>query len=101
MGCSSTEEWEDIGLKTLINDYKSRHNMNNEYYRVIKRNGSQYLRYIKPIFVRPECLMCHGNEHTISGEIMRELNNRYPFDKARNYSTGDLIGGVSIQMKLN
>ncbi len=71
-----------------------------EYAEMIEVNGVYKLRYMKPIFVQPECLNCHGAEDQISPQVKEVINKIYPDDKAKGYQMGDLRGAVSIQKTL-
>ncbi|MFN3872655.1 MAG: DUF3365 domain-containing protein [Ignavibacterium sp.] len=71
-----------------------------EYAEMIEVNGVYKLRYMKPIFVQPECLNCHGLEEQISAQVKEVINKIYPNDKAKGYQMGDLRGAVSIQKTL-
>ncbi len=68
-----------------------------EYAELIEDNGIYKIRYMKPIFVQPECLNCHGTEEQIAPQVKEVINKIYPEDKARGYQMGDLRGAVSIQ----
>lgn len=63
-------------------------------------NGRQFIRYIKPIFVQPECLGCHGSENEIPDGVKSLLNSKYPEDKAVNFKTGDLRGAISVKKEI-
>ncbi|MEP0860850.1 MAG: DUF3365 domain-containing protein [Ignavibacterium sp.] len=71
-----------------------------EYVELIEQNGVYKVKYMKPIFVQPECLNCHGTEEHISPQVKDLINKVYPNDKARGYQIGDLRGAVSIQKTL-
>ncbi len=71
-----------------------------EYVELIEQNGVYKVRYMKPIFVQPECLNCHGTEEQISPQVKNLINKVYPNDKAKGYKMGDLRGAVSIQKTL-
>lgn len=71
-----------------------------EYAEMVEVNGVYKLRYMKPIFVQPECLNCHGAEDQISPQVKEVINKIYPDDKAKGYQMGDLRGAVSIQKTL-
>ncbi|MBI5661689.1 MULTISPECIES: DUF3365 domain-containing protein [Ignavibacterium] len=71
-----------------------------EYAEMIEDNGIYKVRYLKPIFVQPECLNCHGSEEQISPQVKEVINKIYPDDKAKGYQMGDLRGAVSIQKTL-
>jgi len=63
-------------------------------------NGKTVLRYMKPIIVDNACLNCHGNNNQISQEVADIITEKYPDDKAVNYTKGDLRGAVSITQRL-
>lgn len=71
-----------------------------EYAELIEQNGIYKVRYMKPIFVQPECLNCHGGEEQISQQVKEVISKIYPDDKAKGYQIGDLRGAVSIQKTL-
>ncbi|MFN3693800.1 MAG: DUF3365 domain-containing protein [Ignavibacterium sp.] len=71
-----------------------------EYIELIEENGIYKVRYLKPIFVQPECLNCHGAEEQISPQVKEVINKIYPDDRAKGYQMGDLRGAVSIQKTL-
>lgn len=71
-----------------------------EYAEMIEDNGIYKVRYLKPIFVQPECLNCHGSEEQISPQVKEVINKIYPDDEAKGYQMGDLRGAVSIQKTL-
>ncbi|AFH50844.1 Cytochrome c family protein [Ignavibacterium album JCM 16511] len=71
-----------------------------EYTELIEQNGVYKVRYMKPIFVQPECLNCHGSEEQISQKVKEMISKIYPDDKAKGYQMGDLRGAVSIQKTL-
>ncbi len=67
---------------------------------VVTEPGGQYYRFMKPIAVQPQCLLCHGPLETIPGEIGAVLKKRYPFDEAVGYKAGELRGAVSIKQPI-
>lgn len=71
-----------------------------EYIELIEENGIYKVRYLKPIFLQPECLNCHGAEEQISPQVKEVINKIYPDDRAKGYQMGDLRGAVSIQKTL-
>lgn len=70
------------------------------HHEVVTEPGGQYYRFMKPIAVQPQCLLCHGPLETIPGEIGAVLKKRYPFDKAVGYKAGELRGAVSIKQPI-
>ncbi|MBA2848023.1 DUF3365 domain-containing protein [Thermosulfuriphilus ammonigenes] len=72
------------------------------YIQEVTENGQPYFRYYKPILVREECLLCHGDPREMPEEIVETLKKLYPEDKATGYKPGDFRGviRVSIPKKL-
>ncbi len=64
---------------------------------VVTEPGGQYYRFMKPIAVQPQCLLCHGPVATIPAEVQQRLKAQYPFDAATEYKSGELRGAVSIK----
>ncbi len=67
---------------------------------VVTEPGGQYYRFMKPIVVQPQCLLCHGPGAQIPPAVQDGLRQRYPFDAAIGYAVGDLRGAVSIKQPL-
>ncbi len=67
---------------------------------VVSEPGGQSFRFMKPIVVQPQCLLCHGPKKTIPENIQNVLTKHYPFDKATGYKAGGLRGAVSIKQPL-
>ena len=72
-----------------------------EHAEITHLNGKKVIRYMKPIFLQNECLTCHGSSEYIPDEVNAILIRKYPNDKARDYSAGDLRGAVSIIKMIN
>jgi hypothetical protein len=63
-------------------------------------DGKEIVRYAKPILIDAPCLNCHGSESQISNEVANVINEKYPNDKAKGYSIGDLRGVISVTKAL-
>jgi hypothetical protein len=63
-------------------------------------DGEQIVRYAKPILIDAPCLNCHGTESQISSEVAKVISEKYPNDKAKGYSIGDLRGVISVTKTL-
>ncbi|MBZ0201325.1 MAG: DUF3365 domain-containing protein [Ignavibacteriaceae bacterium] len=72
-----------------------------EYAEITRLNGNDVIRYMKPIIMQDECITCHGDNEYIPDAVSEILNERYPNDKARGYSSGELRGAVSIIKVIN
>lgn len=55
-------------------------------------------RFMKAQGTEPMCLTCHGE--TLSPDIEAALKEKYPLDKARGYSLGQIRGAFSLAKKL-
>lgn len=71
-----------------------------EYIEVIDEEGSENVRFMKPIILQAPCLGCHGDTENVSTDVKQILNQKYPNDKATGYKLDDLRGAVSIQKTL-
>ncbi|MBI5237191.1 MAG: DUF3365 domain-containing protein [Deltaproteobacteria bacterium] len=61
------------------------------------RDGKKYLRYTRPIYVEGACLACHGKKD----ERPEFIVDKYPDDKAFDFSVGDLRGIISVLIPLD
>lgn len=61
----------------------------------------QYYRFMKPIALQPQCVLCHGPSDQIPEEIGNVSKQQYPFDAATGYKVGELRGAVSIKQPLD
>jgi hypothetical protein len=57
---------------------------------IVEEPGDQYYRFMEPIVVQPNCLLCHGPISQIPEEIGAALRKQYPFDAATGYRAGEL-----------
>lgn len=95
------DEFEKKVLKMFEEEFmKSKLKPESEFAEIIEENGVKKVRYMKPIFVQPECLNCHGAAEQILPQVQEVINKNYPDDKAKGYRIGDLRGAVSIQKTL-
>ncbi|MBK9307001.1 MAG: DUF3365 domain-containing protein [Nitrospira sp.] len=60
----------------------------------------QYYRFMKPIALQPQCVLCHGPSEQIPEEIRTVLKQQYPFDAATGYKAGELRGAISVKQPL-
>jgi len=65
-----------------------------EYSEVVEADGAKSFRYMKPIPTAPVCLNCHGTE--LAPGVAQALDQLYPEDKARGFSTGDIRGAFTL-----
>jgi hypothetical protein len=74
---------------------------NLEHTSIQKAGDSRYLRYMKPIGVKPQCMGCHGPEKNQPEAIRAALEKQYPADQATGYEPGDLRGAFSVIQDLD
>lgn len=68
---------------------------------MVTEPDGRYYRFMKPITVQPQCLLCHGPSDEIPEGIRNVLKKQYPFDAATGYKAGELRGAVSIKQPLD
>jgi len=95
------DAWEQGVLKT----FEKRAAQGEKYdsmthFEVVEEPDGKSLRYMKPIAVAPQCLMCHGSQDEIVAPVRQQLKSMYPHDRAVAYRPGDLRGAVSIKQPL-
>lgn len=95
------DEFETRALLSF-NELKSKGELKDSTYimEVRTEDGQKVLRYMKPIIMQPLCLNCHGDNNEVSPQTAKLITNYYPDDRARNFSTGDIRGAVSIRQVL-
>lgn len=77
---------------------KSQINSNGGAKPQLLEDGDKMLAYY-PIMINGMCLQCHGSKNTdIAEKTLKEINIRYPNDKATGYVSGDLRGIWVITM---
>ena len=75
-------------------------NKDTVFFRVERSANSRTLHLAKPILLAEECVVCHGTDEQIPANIKKLIAEKYPNDKAVNFSPGDLRGLVTVKMKL-
>jgi len=83
-------------MNNILSDMKEKKN-NIEKPRLVEiENG---YRVYKPLFIKPVCMKCHGNEKTINSEVQKVITEKYPNDKATGFKEGDLRGLIVAEIK--
>jgi hypothetical protein len=67
---------------------------------IITEPSGRYYRFMKPIALQPQCVLCHGPSDRIPEGIRHALKQQYPFDVATGYQAGELRGAVSIKQPI-
>lgn len=60
--------------------------------------GPGEYRYLSPIYLKAQCLVCHGSAEQIPADVQAVLAERYPDDRATDFSLGELRGAISIRV---
>ncbi|UHD14966.1 Tll0287-like domain-containing protein [Thiocapsa bogorovii] len=68
------------------------------YAAVVETADGETFRFMKAIPTGEVCLACHGSD--ITPEVAAAIDERYPDDKARGYSLGDVRGAFSLSKPL-
>ncbi len=55
-------------------------------------------RLYRPMAVAPQCLTCHGPSDSLSPELKARLAERYPDDKALDYTAGQWRGLIRVSI---
>lgn len=63
-----------------------------------QQDGKITFRYVRPIWIAPLCLKCHGPKEQLDPEVREILQELYPEDRATGYAVGDLRGGFSVRV---
>jgi hypothetical protein len=74
--------------------------LENEYFEVVREDGTEYARYMKPLVAGPMCITCHGAKEDIPERVREILAEKYPDDRATGYKAGDVRGAISVKIAL-
>ncbi|MCP4366279.1 MAG: DUF3365 domain-containing protein [Planctomycetes bacterium] len=88
---NKADEWEERVLRILEKDRTK-----NGHGEITELHGKQVYRYMKPLYMEKECVMCHSVPEVMSPEVREFIENNYTTDKALGYKEGDLRGGISV-----
>jgi hypothetical protein len=53
---------------------------------------------LRPMAERPLCAGCHGDPEKLDARVRRELEDRYPKDRALNFTTGEVRGWFWVEV---
>ena len=71
-----------------------------DYYEVTIYKQREHLRYTYPLFIKQECLQCHGKPYVdVQEQTYKNLLKIYG-DKAFNYKLGDFRGMISVAIDI-
>ena len=71
-----------------------------EHWEIVREDGGEALRYLKPVVTSAMCLTCHGEKAKIPPAVQAILARDYPDDHATGFSVGDVRGAVSVRIPL-
>jgi hypothetical protein len=71
-----------------------------EHWELVREDGREALRYLKPVVANAMCLTCHGEKAKIPTAVQALLAKEYPDDRATGFSVGDVRGAVSVRIPL-
>ena len=65
---------------------------------VVHRSADGTIHYYKPIYMQALCLNCHGDPGiNVSDEVVTQLKELYPEDKALGYKMNDMRGAWHVE----
>jgi len=70
-----------------------------EKFEIVKIDGQDTIRYMKPLGTAAVCLTCHGE--SIPQGVTDKVKELYPHDMATGYKLGQIRGAFSFQQALN
>lgn len=68
-----------------------------EFAETVSEPQAVYFRYARAIIVEPLCLPCHSSRDKLPDAVKAQLALHYPFDRAVDFSVGQVYGIVSIK----
>jgi hypothetical protein len=98
---NAPDAWEAKGLEALAAEIaRGTDPKKLELYEITTTPEGQHLfRYMRPIMMGEECLMCHGS--AIAQDIKLEIAHYYPEDKATGFNLGEMRGAFSLVQQLD
>lgn len=88
---NSPDEWEERTLKVLERDRTEK-----GFGEITEIEGVEVYRYMKPLYMEKECLMCHSSPEAMPPGVKAYIERNYGNDQAMGYKEGDLRGGISV-----
>jgi PAS domain S-box-containing protein len=86
--------------KMILKKYENKE-ISGEHSQITTVNDENYLRYTYPLYIKKECLACHGTPYKdIKKETYEKLTKIYG-NRSFNYKLDDLRGMISISVKVN
>jgi hypothetical protein len=96
---NAPDEWEKSVLERFEKQLEDGTKLEElEVHEVVTEGETRKFRYMKAIGTAGMCLTCHGD--TIEDELAAKIDELYPKDEARGFSTGDIRGAFTITKEL-
>ncbi|MFQ5861557.1 MAG: DUF3365 domain-containing protein [Candidatus Brocadiales bacterium] len=89
------DEWEVKALGIL-----EKNETRKSFGEITKVGNKDVYRYMKPLYMEKECLLCHSVPEVMPPEIRAYIKKYYATDEALGYKEGDLRGGISITIPI-
>ncbi len=92
----------DVWEQTVLADFERRVAKGEkadalEFAEIVSEPQANYFRYARGIVVERACLACHSSRDKMTAPVKAQLAIDYPFDRAVNFSVGQVYGIVSIK----
>ncbi|MDD5176528.1 MAG: DUF3365 domain-containing protein [Sterolibacterium sp.] len=68
-----------------------------EFAEIVNEPQANYFRYARAMMMEPMCLPCHNSRDKMPEAVKAQLAVDYPFDKAVDFSVGQVYGILSIK----
>lgn len=68
-----------------------------EFAEIVSEPQARYFRYARAMMMEPLCLPCHSARDKLPDPVKAQLAIDYPFDRAVDFSVGQVYGIVSIK----
>ncbi len=85
------DEWEEQVLKKLDKSKRKK-----GFGELTKVKGKSVYRYMKPLYMEMQCLMCHSHSEAMPTEVREFIERNYSTDDSMGYKAGELRGGISV-----
>ena len=65
---------------------------------LVQKIDKKHTKVIKPIMIKPKCLICHGEKDKLNPKAYETIKAKYPNDKATGYKLGELRGAFVVDI---
>jgi len=96
---NAPDAWERVGLEAF-DRLPVAARPEAERWEVVREDGRESLRYLKPVVTNAMCLACHGAPAAIPTPVRKALEDAYPGDTATGFAAGDVRGAISVRVPL-